>query len=169
MNRKFLAPLAVGFLALPGAAFADDREEIALFQTAQQSLGAAIARAEQETGGKAVEAEFDEERGVGLWEIGTVHDTARFKVGIDAISGQIVHKSERRTTTPAPQPAHVLADLVTKAEAAGNGKVMSIDPEHHKGEMIGYEVEILGTDGRVSEYLLNPADGTLAAKPRHDH
>lgn len=173
MARKIYAPIAAGSLALaalPGLAFADsDREEIALFQSAQQSLTAAIAAAEKETGGKAYKADFDEERGGAVWEIGTISGTTRFEVGIDAGNGQIVHKSERRMGSSATPPASPLTDLVAKTETAGNGKVMSIDPEHRNGTMIGYEVKIIGADGQVSKYILNPADGTLAAKPRgHD-
>lgn len=174
MTHKILAPVAAGFLALaalPGIALGgSDSGEIALFRSAQQNLSTAIATAEQETGGKAFKAEFEDKRGVGVWEIGTLSDTARFKVGIDAANGQIVQKSEKRMTAPAAQggqPAPVLADLVAKAETAGNGKVMSIEPEHRNGTMIGYEVKIVGADGRVAKYILNSADGSLAAKPRH--
>ncbi|WP_294929914.1 PepSY domain-containing protein [uncultured Paracoccus sp.] len=158
----FLSPLkaaTVALLAMSGAALADS-EEVALMRSAQQSLADAIAAAEQETGGKAIEAEFDEERGMGYWEITTVTETARFGLKLDANSGQIVERSERTINVPA-MPQADLTELIAQAEADGNGRVMSIDAEHRGGSLIGYEVEIVGADGRVLDYFLNLADNSL--------
>lgn len=158
----FLSPLkaaTVALLAMSGAALADS-EEVALMRSAQQSLADAIAAAEQETGGKAIEAEFDEERGMGYWEITTVTETARFELKLDANSGQIVERSERTINVPA-MPQADLTELIAQAEADGNGRVMSIDAEHRGGSLIGYEVEIVGADGRVLDYFLNLADNSL--------
>ena len=162
MPHDFLTTLKAGaaaLLAMSGAALADS-DEAALMQSAQQGLAQAIAAAEQETGGKAIEAEFDEERGTGYWEVTTVTDAARFDLKLDANSGQIVDRRERTVDVPA-MPQADLTDLVAQAEASGNGKVMSIDAEHRGGSLIGYDVELVGADGRVLDYFLNLADNSL--------
>lgn len=162
MPYDFITPLkagAVALIAMTGAAMADSNEA-AMMRSAQQSLAQAIAAAERETGGRAIEAEFDEERGLGYWEVTTVTEAARFELKLDANSGAIVERSERTIDVPA-MPQVALADLISQAEAAGNGKVMSIDREHRNGALIGYEVEIVGADGRVLDYFLNLADNSL--------
>lgn len=162
MPRDFMTTLKAGtaaLIAMSGTALADS-EDAALLQSAKLGIAQAIAAVEQETGGKAIEAEFDEERGVGYWEVATVTDAARFELRLDANSGQIVERRERTVDIPAlPQVA--LTETIAQAEAAGNGKVMSIDREHRNGTLIGYDVEIVGADGRVQDYFLNLADNSL--------
>ncbi|WP_323715934.1 PepSY domain-containing protein [Paracoccus aminovorans] len=161
MTPKILTPLVAGFAALaaPAVALADS-DEVALMQAAQQSLAQAIAAAERETGGQAIEAEFDESRGAGYWEVTTVTDAARFQLKLDANSGAVVERSERTIDVPA-RPQTPLTELVSQAASSGNGKVMSIDAEHRNGSLIGYDVEIVGADGRVMDYFLNIADNSL--------
>lgn len=134
MTRKILTLLAGAMVSIAalsaGAAFADsnDSAEIALFQNATHDIRAAIATAEGATGGKAFEAEFDEKDGAGMWEVKIVAGTKRAEVKVDATTGQVVktkdkgdiaHKSDPVTPKILGAP---LADLVTKAEAAGGGK-----------------------------------------------
>lgn len=159
------AAALVGGAALAGSDHAGDMAEIALFQNAAHDIRAAIAAAEGATGGKAVEAEFTEEDGAPLWEVKTVAGTTRAEVNVDSATGQVVHakdKDDNSGSTAAVTPEMLgapLADLVTKAEAEGGGKVMSIDCEH--GRTAGIEVEIVKADGSVHEFLMNSADGKL--------
>lgn len=151
-----------------GAALADSKDdpaEIALFQKAPHDIRAAIATAEGATGGKAVEAEFDVHDGAGIWEVKTVAGTRRAEVKVDAATGQVVKTKDKGDIADKKNPVTPemlgapLADLVTKAEAAGGGKVMSIDYEH--GKASGIEVEIVKADGSLHEFVLNSADGKL--------
>lgn len=156
-----------GGAALAGSDHAGDQAEIALFQNAAHDIRAAIAAAEGATSGKAVEAEFTEEDGAPLWEVKTVAGTTRAEVNVDPATGQVVHtkdKDDDAGSTDAVTPEMLgapLVDLVTKAEAEGGGKVMSIDYEHENGQAVGVEVEIVNADGTVHEFLMNPADGKL--------
>jgi|GEM_PF-1082435 len=151
-----------------GAAWAgskDDPAEIGLFQKAPHDIRAAIATAEGATGGKAVEAEFDEHDGAAIWEIKTVAGTKRAEVKVDATTGQVVKTKDKGDVADKKNPVTPemlgapLADLVTKAEAAGGGKVMSIDYEH--GKSAGIEVEVVKADGSLHAFIMNPADGKL--------
>lgn len=154
-----------GGAALAGSDHAGDQAEIALFQNAAHDLRAAIATAEGATGGKAVEAEFTEKDGAPLWEVKTVAGTKHAEVRVDATTGQVVTTKDKGDVADEKNPVTPdmlgapLADLVTKAEAEGGGKVMSIDYEH--GKTAGIEVEIVKADGSVHEFLLNSADGKL--------
>lgn len=68
----------------------EDADEYAGVAQLETSLSSAIASAEQATGGKAIEAGFDDEDGKTLYEVelaaadGTIH-----KVNIDAASGEV--------------------------------------------------------------------------------
>lgn len=170
MTRRPITLLAAALVSTAalsaGAAFADsDPQEIALFQNAAHDIRAAIATAEDATGGKAVEAEFDEDDGTGMWEVETVAGTRRAEVQIDATTGAVVKTKDKGDIADKDQPVTPdmlgapLADLVTKAEAASGGKVMSIDYEH--GKLAGIEVEMVKPDGSLQEFIMDPADGTL--------
>lgn len=170
MTRRPITLLAAALVSTAalsaGAAFADsDQQEITLFQNAAHDMRAAIATAEDATGGKAVEAEFDEDDGTGMWEVETVAGTRRAEVKIDATTGAVVKTKDKGDLADKDQPVTPdmlgapLAELVAKAEAAGGGKVMSIDYEH--GRLAGIEVEIVKPDGSLQEFIMDPASGTL--------
>lgn len=172
MKRTLFTILTAGMVsaaALTGPALASgsDAQEIALFQQAQHDITAAIKAAETASGGTAVEAEFDEKNGAGIWEIKTVAGTKRAEIKIDAATGQVVKTEDKgdvadKDDAVTPEMlGGTLADLVAKAEAAGGGKVMAIEADHEDGQFRGMEVEIVTADGRVHDFILNPADGTL--------
>lgn len=68
----------------------EDRNEIASIVAAPTTLGAAIATAEQQAGGKAVEAAVEHENGTFGFEIEVAKDGDVKRVFIDAASGQVV-------------------------------------------------------------------------------
>lgn len=90
-------------------------------------------------------------------EVGTVAGTTRTEVNVDPATGQVVQTSDKDeggggkdAVTPG-MPGAPLADLVTRAEAEGGGKVMSIDSGHEDGRTLGVEIEIVRPDGSVHD------------------
>ncbi|MDO5622702.1 MAG: PepSY domain-containing protein [Paracoccus sp. (in: a-proteobacteria)] len=173
MKRTIFTILTAGMVsaaALSGPALASDNKdqaEIALFQSAQTDVAAAIRAAETATGGTAISAEFDEKNGAGRWEVKTVTGTARTEVKIDATTGQVIETKDKGDLSGKRNPVTPdmlggsLLDMVTRAETQGAGKVMSIEAEHENGQFVGLDVEIVKADGTVQDFLLNPADGTM--------
>jgi len=95
MARTHLLAVAT-IVALGGAAGIaqagdkPDAQEMAKLTAAKTSLSQAIAIAEKETGGKAIDADFDNENGALSLEIEVLKDNAVSKVIIDADSGKIL-------------------------------------------------------------------------------
>lgn len=180
MNRKIMSLVTVVLVsatATAGVALADKRDhrqEAASFLAAKQAITAAISAAEGSTGGKAVKAEFDEKKGTSLWKVRTVNGTKRADVRIDATTGQVIDTrdkgdvSAKRDSVTPDMLGGALADLISKAEAAGGGKVMSIDVERRRDGGVGVEVELVKADGTAQDFLMNPADGKLTPKADHD-
>jgi uncharacterized membrane protein YkoI len=67
-----------------------DAAELAQLAAAKTSLSQAIAIAEKETGGKAIDADFDNEDGTLSLEIEVLKDNAVSKVIIDADTGKVL-------------------------------------------------------------------------------
>jgi len=67
-----------------------DAQEMAKLAAAKTSLSQAIVIAEKETGGKAIDADFDNEDGTLSLEIEVLKDNAVSKVIIDADTGKVV-------------------------------------------------------------------------------
>ena len=95
MARTHLLAVAT-IVALGGAAGIaqagdkPDAQEMAKLMAARTSLSQAIAIAEKETGGKAIDADFDNENGALSLEIEVLKDNAVSKVIIDADTGKVV-------------------------------------------------------------------------------
>jgi uncharacterized membrane protein YkoI len=95
MARTHLLAVAT-IVALGGAAGIaqagdkPDAAEMAKLMAAKTSLTQAIAIAEKETGGKAIDADFDNENGALSLEIEVLKDKAVSKVIIDADTGKVV-------------------------------------------------------------------------------
>lgn len=67
-----------------------DKSEITKAMKATTTLAAAIAAAEQNTGGKATEASFESENSQLIYEVKVLKDNAVQKVKVDAMSGKIL-------------------------------------------------------------------------------
>ncbi len=68
----------------------EDQGEFSKLAASSTTLGAAIATAEQHTGGKAIEASFDNEDGAMLFEVEVAKDNAIHKVMIDSANGSVL-------------------------------------------------------------------------------
>lgn len=80
----------------------EDRDEATKLVASPVTLAAAIATAEQQTGGKSIEAAFENENGAAQFEIEVVKDNTVHTVKIDATNGQVLkvaaaNGSERQT------------------------------------------------------------------------
>ncbi len=70
-----------------------DTKELQFFSQAKISLAEAINAAEQKTGGKAMEAEIDDESGAIQFEIEVVKDGKIHKVIVDGKTGNVLKVS----------------------------------------------------------------------------
>lgn len=76
----------------------EDKAELAAFGGAKLKLVDAIAIAERETGGQALEASFDLERGNAVYEVDVVAaDNARRELSIDAATGAVRRNAADRS------------------------------------------------------------------------
>ena len=71
----------------------EDQAEFAKLAASPVTLSTAVATAEKEIGGKAIEAAFENEDGKMLFEVEVAKDKAVHKVMIDAVSGKVVKVS----------------------------------------------------------------------------
>lgn len=87
MSGKILGTNQEGFFS---RLFDDEADEQAGIKTSKITLSAAVTMAEQQAGGKAIEAGFKDKHGKPRFEIALVKDGASQEVVIDGASGQIV-------------------------------------------------------------------------------
>ncbi|HWL57808.1 MAG TPA: PepSY domain-containing protein [Paracoccus sp. (in: a-proteobacteria)] len=165
-----LAAIAVASATTVGQARppSDDTAEIQQFLKAPKSISDAIRAAESSTGGKAIEAEFDDHKGVAAYEVKTVAGDTVAKVKIDAASGQVIKTKDKGTLAtkddddvvdPAKMTVSLL-DVVAKAEAESGGKVMSVDHESENGTT-HTQLEIVKADGSLLDYTFDASAAKL--------
>ena len=94
IRRHILALATIAALGgMAGIAQADDKpdaQEMAKLMAAKTSLAQAIAIAEKETGGRAIDAGFDNEDGTVTLEVEVLKDKDVSKVVVDAETGKVV-------------------------------------------------------------------------------
>ena len=179
MKRKLMTLLTAGAVSAAalagGTAFANsnghDQAEVQAFLGASQDITAAIAAAETASGGTAVAAEFDENKGTGYYEVDTIANGKQVSVEIDASTGGVIKTEDEGDVANAVDddivdPAQLgapLAQLVATAEQSGSGKVISISAEHEKGQAGMIEVELANADGTTQEFAM-AADGTMTQR-----
>lgn len=176
MKRKLMTLLTAGAVSAAvlagGTAFANsngnDQAEVQAFLGATQDITAAIAAAETASGGTAVAAEFDENKGTGYYEVDTIANGKQISVEIDASTGDVIKTEDEGDVANADDddivdPAQLgapLAQLIATAEQNGSGKVMSIGYDAEDGQAGVIEVELANADGTTQEFAM-AADGTL--------
>lgn len=72
----------------------NETQEIKLFKQAKISLSEAIKAAEQKTGGKAMEAEVDDETNNIQFEVETIKEDKIYVVMVDGRTGQVLTMTE---------------------------------------------------------------------------
>ena len=95
MVRSHILALAAVAALAGGAGIAEagdkpDSQEMARLMAARTSLAQAVAIAEKETGGKAIDADFDNKNGTLSLEIEVLKDNNVSVVTIDADTGKVV-------------------------------------------------------------------------------
>lgn len=95
MKKYLVSGLALaGVLGIAGAAYAatddNDAAKREKAMAATVSLSAAVAEAERATGGKAAEADIDDEGQTALWEVEVLTSEGDKSVMVDMTSGQVV-------------------------------------------------------------------------------
>lgn len=80
-------------LALADESKGDEARELQLFSQAKISLTEAIKAAEQKTGGKALEAEVDEDSNTVQFEVEVVKDGRIHEVMVDGKTGDVLQVS----------------------------------------------------------------------------
>jgi len=92
LNAVTVAALGLGGIgtALAAESERNDAAELARLPAGHVTLAAAIATAEQQTGGKAIDASFGNENGTMLVEVEVAKGNAVHTVKLDAASGKVV-------------------------------------------------------------------------------
>lgn len=95
MNR--MSKLTIAALALtlaPAAAFAADRSDIRLLRDTKVSLTQAIAAAEKDRGGKAIEASLDDDSFRPSYDVSVAVGDRLWDVQVDGVSGEVTGARE---------------------------------------------------------------------------
>jgi uncharacterized membrane protein YkoI len=99
MNPRKMVVTVLSVLIAGGAAAAlaressgsrKDTDELAAYAQVKRTLAEAIATAESQTGGKAVEAKLEQENGTLAFEVEILKDGAFQKLVLDAKTGQVL-------------------------------------------------------------------------------
>jgi uncharacterized membrane protein YkoI len=102
MKSRRIVVVSVLAMAAATTAFAaesrqgSEADEVVAYEQVKMTLADAIALAERQTGGKAVEATLEQEHGTVSFEVEIMKDRAFRKVTIDARTGQVVSSNADR-------------------------------------------------------------------------
>lgn len=92
MNKLTIAALALTLA--PAAAFAADRSDIRLLRDTKISLTQAIAAAEKDRGGKAIEAGLDDDSFRPSYDVSVAVGDRLWDVQVDGVSGEVTGARE---------------------------------------------------------------------------
>ncbi len=160
--------------------------EIQAFEGAKTSLSSAIGTAQSHTGGKAVEAFFENHNGKPAYRVTTLQNNAVWQGIIDANSGKLsgqgttmqvsqLSKDEQTELAAVQSVRNSLQDAINAAENAvqNNGKVQNNNGMRNNGKAIAagleaqngktwYEVQVV-RNGKVEAMNVNPTTGKVAS------
>ena len=182
MFRTKLIPAtmaAVIALGTAGVAFASSGEHenskvISAVLNAKPSISQAIAAAEKQTGGRAMKADVEHEKGAYLYEIKTVSKEKVSEVFVDPASGKITrtddegfiakifHKEDQAEFAKLAASPVTLATAVATAEKETGCKAVEAAFENEDGKML-FEVEI-AKDKAVHKVMIGSTAWRLGLK-----
>lgn len=144
--------------------------QIKAFEGVQVSLPEAIAAAEKHTGGKALEASFEDRNGRPAYAVKTYGNDAVWSGMVDAKTGQVIGQGK---TTPASaldqedkaeltalnSARTTLSAAVRSAERQHGGKAIDAGLEQSDGR-VAYELRLV-RNGQVQRAAVDPATGRM--------
>lgn len=162
MSNLIPAVLASSLLAFSATA----SEDLKLVEPV--GLVRAVNAAEQATGGRAIEAEYDDDSG-GFYAVDVVEGGAIRRVMVDARTGAVGSTKKLRTKTVwmkwtdraalrAATAGRPLGELLQSVEKTTNGRVTDVSLTTDKGRVF-YDVEAVTSSGSRS-LVVDPASGT---------
>lgn len=119
-------------------------------------LAQAVAAAEQTVGGRAFDAELDQERGALVYEIDLVKNGRAVEARVDAASGKVLRHTQLAAVrlpftghhlTAAQSAPRTLTETIALVEGATKGRVSDIGLEREGGRYY-YEAELAGAQDR---------------------
>lgn len=158
------ALMSAGALTFAGAAYSQQEGDAVALQNAKVSLSQAIDAAKAETGGTAVEAEFEAGRGKAFYELDLIAaDGSEIEVRVDAETGDVVlaevdrderdgdDEDEAVITLAALNGLNMtLEEAILRAETEAGGQAIEAELELEDGQA-AFEVELLKADGSEVE------------------
>lgn len=94
LNKTLLAGIALVTTAGLSTAALADREDILLMKEAKVSLINAIQAAEKHQGGRAYEANLDDDSFRPAYEVSVIKDDRIYDVQVDAVTGEVLGARE---------------------------------------------------------------------------
>lgn len=168
MTKVSVALLSIGLVVAATAARPMPAEAASYeaLSKAKVSLGDAVRTAEKQSGGKAIEAEFEAEQG-GVYEVEVVTGDALKEYAISASDGavrevedQTIEKYLTRLSPETLSSAKTsLVDAIDAAEKEVAGRAAEADVDR-AGDTVEYEIEIVTSDGSTREVSVS-ADGVV--------
>lgn len=131
-------------------------------------LVSAVATAEETTGGRAIEAEYDDDAG-GVYKVDVFSGKSIRRVIVDARSGAVVAEKKRRveslwrkwSSSDALESARAgqpLGELLRSVESATTGRVTDVELITSGGRVF-YNVDTVSRDGERT-LIVDPVSGT---------
>jgi uncharacterized membrane protein YkoI len=156
-----------GVLAASQSGRSEEAREVETVRTAPVSLPQAIATAEQQSNGRAVSAEAEEDGSDVLYQITTITGGKTVKFRIDPQTGNVVKTEDKQIRgddddehAGAAQLTTTLAAAIAAAEQATGGKAIEagLDDEDAKAF---YQVELAAADGTIHETYVDAESGEV--------
>lgn len=177
LKRKIILTTTAAAIALgAGGVFAasqssksadDETREIEAVRAAPVSLPQAIATAEQQSSGRAVAAEAEENGSGVLYQVTTVAGEKIVEFQIDPQTGNVVKTEDEKVDgddaneyAGATQLTTTLAAAIASAEQATGGKAIEAGLDDEDGKAL-YEVEFAAADGTIHKAYVDAASGKV--------
>ncbi len=172
-----LAMIGVGGAALAESDSGEQASEAKLAVSAPHSLLDAVRTAEQAASGRAVEASIEGDNGRTLYVVSTLSSGKVTNVAVDPQSGTVAAQEQPSFLAQlmddqeggGDQAKIALADAITAAEKAANGKAMEADFEDDADEGVQgasgpvWAVLVAGQDGGRTMVAVDAQSGKVLA------
>jgi uncharacterized membrane protein YkoI len=145
----------------------EEAREIETVRTAPVSLPQAIATAEQQSNGRAVSAEAEENDSGVIYQVTTIAGEKIVEFRIDPQSGNVVETEDEKVQgddadeyAGAAQLRTTLAAAIGAAEQATGGTAIEAGLDDEDGKAL-YEIELAAADGTIHKAHVGAASGKV--------